>query len=59
MYVHNQGTVSDTYNLSLAGPAAIVASLGYEFGDISAWPVRQDIPVSVGAINFANSGGWN
>ncbi len=55
MYVYNQGTVSDTYNLSLGGPAAVVASLG--MNSVTLAPEQgQDIPVSVGAIDFANAG---
>ena len=53
--VTNKGTVTDTFNLSLAGPAAVVSSLGAN--SVTLTPGQsKSISVSVGAINFADTG---
>ena len=53
--VTNTGTVADTYNLALAGPAALVSSLGTN--QVTLAPgASQVVPISTGAVNFAVQG---
>ena len=53
--VTNTGTTTDTFNLALAGPAALVASLGTTSVTLSPG-ASQVVPISTGAVNFAVSG---
>jgi len=53
--VTNTGTTADTYTLALAGPAALVASLGASQVTLAAG-ASQVVPISTGAVNFAVSG---
>ena len=56
--VKNTGTTTDTYNLALAGPAALVASLGTK--QITLAPgASQVVPISTGAVDFAVQGNLN
>ena len=56
--VTNTGTVADTYNLALAGPAALVASLGTK--QVTLAPgASQMVPISTGAVDFAVQGNLN
>ncbi len=56
MVVTNTGTVSDTYNLTLAGPAATVASFtGFSTVTLAAGKSAA-VPINVGAVNFAVAG---
>ena len=56
MTVINTGTETDTFNLSLGGPAALVAALG----TITTGPIApgfsQIIPITTSAVNFADPG---
>ena len=53
--VRNTGTVSDTFDLSLAGPAALVAKLST--ATIQLEPgASQVVPVTTGAVDFASPG---
>jgi uncharacterized repeat protein (TIGR01451 family) len=53
--VTNTGSVADTYNLSLGGPAALVASLGMK--QVTLAPgASQVVPITTGAVNFAVQG---
>ena len=53
--VTNTGTVTDTYNLALAGPAALVASLGTK--QVTLAPgASQVVPINTGAVDFAVQG---
>ena len=53
--VTNTGSVSDTYNLSLIGPDALVASLA-ERGFGSAPGTSRIIPITTGLATFAVAG---
>ncbi len=53
--VTNTGTVADTYNLALAGPAALVASLGTMKVTLAPG-ASQVVPISTGAVDFAVQG---
>jgi uncharacterized membrane protein len=53
--VTNTGQVTDTYNLALAGPAALVASLGT--AQVTLAPgASQVVPITTGAVTFADPG---
>lgn len=53
--VTNTGTIADTYNLALAGPAALVARLGLK--QVTLAPgASQVVPISTGAVDFAIQG---
>jgi uncharacterized membrane protein/transglutaminase-like putative cysteine protease len=53
--VTNTGTVADTYNLALAGPAALVSSLGTS--QVTLAPgASQMVTISAGAVDFAVQG---
>ena len=53
--VTNTGTITDTYNLALAGPAALVSSLGTS--QVTLAPgASQIVPISTGAVDFAVQG---
>src|SRR5262249_19540687 len=56
--VTNTGQVTDTFDLSLAGPAALVASLGTSKVTLAPG-VSQVVLVTTGAVNFAVSGTLN
>jgi uncharacterized membrane protein len=53
--VTNTGTVTDTYNLALASPAALVAVLASSQVTLAAG-ASQAISVTTGAVSFADSG---
>jgi uncharacterized membrane protein len=53
--VTNTGTVSDTFDLSLASPAGLVASLGVSKVTLAAG-ASQMVAISTGAVNFAVPG---
>jgi uncharacterized membrane protein len=55
MTVTNTGSVTDTYDLSLAGPAALVASLGMSQVQLAPG-ASQVVPISTGAVDFAVPG---
>ena len=55
LYVYNKGTVADTYNLALSGPAAAVSTLGMTTVTVNPGQ-SQAVPVTVGAIDFADAG---
>jgi len=56
--VENTGTTTDTFNLVLAGPAALVASLGLK--QVTLAPgASQIVPISTGAVDFAVKGTLN
>jgi large repetitive protein len=53
--VTNTGTTTDTYNLTLAGPAALVSSLAVS--QVTLAPgASQVVPISTGAVDFAVQG---
>ena len=53
--VTNTGTTTDTFNLALAGPAALVSSLGTS--QVTLAPgASQIVPISTGAVDFAVQG---
>jgi hypothetical protein len=53
--VTNTGTVADTYNLSLGGPAALMSSFGLK--QVTLAPgASQVVPISTGAVDFAVPG---
>ena len=55
MTVTNRGSVTDTYDLSLAGPAALAASLAQS--KVTLAPGRsKDVKITTSAINFALPG---
>jgi hypothetical protein len=55
MVVHNTGAVAETFDLSLAGPAALVATLGTT--SVTLQPgAQQTVTITVGAIDFATPG---
>src|SRR5262249_25621598 len=58
MTVTNTGQAQDTFDLSLGGPAAVVASLGTKAVSLAPG-ASQIVPISVGAITFAVAGGLN
>ncbi len=51
----NTGTTTDTYNLALAGPAALVSSLGMSQVTLAPGASRV-VPISTGAVDFAVKG---
>jgi hypothetical protein len=53
--VTNTGTSADTFQLALAGPAALVASLGQSKVALPAGG-SQTVKISTGAVNFADAG---
>jgi len=56
--VTNTGTTTDSFNLALAGPAALVASLG--LNSVTLAPgASQVVPISTGAVDFALPGTLN
>ena len=56
--VTNLGKVQETFNLSLAGPAAVVASLPTTSVTLAPGEA-QTVPVMVGAVTFADMGSLN
>ena len=54
--VYNTGSVTDTYDLALAGPAALVATLGAKKTMALAPGDFQTIKVTTTAVNFADPG---
>ena len=53
--VTNTGTTTETYSLALAGPAALVSSLGTS--QVTLAPgASQMVPISTGAVDFAVQG---
>ncbi len=55
MLVYNTGTVKDTYDLSLGGPAALVSSLATD--QVTLAPGRyQYVPITTNPANFAAQG---
>ena len=56
MTVANKGTASDTFNLSLAGPAAVVSSLATTQVTLAAGALRV-VNITTTAVNFADPGG--
>ncbi len=55
LLVSNTGTTADTYNLALAGPAALVSSLSMT--KVSLAPgAAQTVQINTGGINFAVAG---
>ncbi len=56
--VTNTGTVADTYTLELAGPGALVSSLGTKQVTLAPGASRI-VPISTGAVNFAVQGDLN
>jgi uncharacterized membrane protein len=55
MTVTNTGTVSDTFNLALAGPAAVVAKLGTSSVTLAPGG-SQTVPITTSSVNFAVPG---
>jgi hypothetical protein len=56
--VTNTGTVTDTYDLQLAGPAALVSNLGME--QVTLAPgASQVVPITTGSVDFAVQGNLN
>src|SRR5262249_40267579 len=55
MTVTNTGTVTDTYNLAVNGPTALVASLGTTQVPLAPG-AHQMIPITTGPIDFAVQG---
>jgi len=55
MTVTNTGTVADTYNLALAGPAALVATLGQTTVTLAPG-ASQQVTITTGAVTFAVQG---
>jgi hypothetical protein len=53
--VTNSGTTQDTFDLSLAGPAALVASLGMPKVTLAPG-ASQMVPIATGLVNFADPG---
>ena len=53
--VTNTGTSADTFQLALAGPAALVASLGQSTLALPAGGSKI-VPITTGAVNFADAG---
>jgi hypothetical protein len=53
--VTNTGTVADTYNLALAGPAALVANLGMKQVKLAPG-ASQVVPITTGSVDFAVQG---
>ncbi len=53
--IKNTGTTTDTYDLALAGPAALVASLGTMKVTLAPG-ASQVVPISTGAVDFAVQG---
>ncbi len=53
--VTNTGTTTDTYNLALAGPAALVSTLGMNQVTLAPGASRV-VPISTGAVDFAVEG---
>ena len=56
--VTNTGTISDTFDLSVAGPGGIVATPGVSSVTLAAGQ-SQTVPISTSALNFATEGGLN
>ncbi len=53
--VTNTGTVTDTYTLALAGPAALVSKLNSSSVTLSPG-ASQNVPITTGEVNFAVQG---
>ena len=53
--VKNTGTTTDTYDLTLAGPAALIATLGTTTVTLAPG-VSQTIPITTGSASFAVQG---
>jgi uncharacterized membrane protein len=58
MMVANTGQVQDTFDLTLSGPAGLVANLGVNQVTLAAGG-SQTIPITTGAVNFALPGMLN
>ncbi len=55
LYVYNQGSATDTYNLSLGGPASVAATLNSTTVTLAP-NSSQSIPISIGSYDFADAG---
>ncbi len=55
MYVQNTGQSTDTFNLALAGPAALVSSLATQSVTLGAG-ASQEVDITTSAANFAEAG---
>ncbi len=53
--ITNTGTVSDTFDLTVAGPAALVTNLGQTAVTLAPG-AQQVVPIITGAVNFADPG---
>jgi uncharacterized membrane protein len=53
--VTNTGQATDTFNLSLASPGALVSTLGTNQVTLQAG-ASQTVPITTGAVNFADQG---
>ena len=53
--VTNTGKVAETYSVALAGPAALVATLGTNTVTLAPG-ASQSVPISTGVVNFADPG---
>ena len=58
MTVTNTGTVTDTFNLSLGGPAALVSQLANKQVTLKAG-ASQTLTITTSAANFATQGSLN
>jgi uncharacterized membrane protein len=56
--VTNTGTVSDTYDLALAGPSSLVAKLASSVVTLAPG-ASQTVQVTTGSVNFAEAGALN
>ena len=54
--VTNLGTAQDTFDLSLGGPGAVVASLSTDKVTLAPGASSSAIPITTSAVNFAESG---
>ena len=55
MFVYNTGTVQDTFDLSLGGPAALVSSLATDKVTLAPGSY-QYVPITTSPVNFADPG---
>lgn len=53
--IENTGTITDTFNLTLGGPAALVATLGTTSVTLAPGQSQQ-VPITTTAVSFANAG---
>src|SRR5437868_14519196 len=56
--VQNTGTRTDTFDLTLAGPAALVGSLGMNKVTLAPFGVQM-VPITTTAVTFAEPGALN